>query len=56
MDWTFLTAALAFTTLLGCIAFAFISKRQVDARREDPNARRSTLASNQRSDAKPADV
>jgi hypothetical protein len=56
MDWTFLTAALAITTLLCSVAFAFYSKRKVDERRADNNAPKSTLAKDKDSHSKPADV
>lgn len=56
MDWTSLTAALAFLTLLSAVGFAFYSKRKVDARREEDSARKSTLAKDKDSGGKPADV
>lgn len=56
MEWTLLTAALAFTTFLSAIAFAFYSKRKVEERLADRSARKSTLAADQKSNAKPADV
>lgn len=56
MDWTSLTAALAFFTLAAALGFAFYSKRKVDARREDSEAPKSTLAKDQSSKAAPADV
>ncbi|KIN71764.1 hypothetical protein [Sulfitobacter guttiformis] len=56
MDWTFLTAGLAFSTLLAAIFFAYISKRKVDERLHDKRAPKSTLAKDQDSHAKPADV
>jgi hypothetical protein len=56
MDWTSLTALLAFVTLGAFIVFAFVSKRKVDARKTDPQAPKSTLAADQDSHAKPADV
>ncbi len=47
MDWVSLTAALAFATFLFSVAFAFYSKRKVDARRED-NDGQSQLCKGQR--------
>lgn len=38
MEWTVLTVALTFTTLLSAIAFAFYSKRQVEERLADRSA------------------
>lgn len=46
MDWTFLTAALAFVTLLSCLAVAVISKRQVDAQVRDEAVAKPTLMPN----------
>lgn len=56
MDWTTLTAALVFVTLLSFVGFAFMSKRKVEKRMDDDTARKSTLAKDQSSTAKPADV
>jgi hypothetical protein len=56
VDWTSLIALLALVTLLAGVGFAFVSKRKVDARRRDPDAPKSTLAKDQNSKAKPADV
>lgn len=56
MDWTSLTAALAFVTLLSAVGFALYSKRKVDERREKDAAAKSTLAKDKNSHDKPADV
>jgi hypothetical protein len=56
MDVSMLIGAMAFTTLLGAAAFAYYSKTKVDERMNDPDARKSTLASDQDSRARPADV
>lgn len=56
MEWTSLTALLAFVTLLSAVGFAFYSKRKVDARRNDNDARKSTLAKDKDAHGKPADV
>ncbi|WP_299029174.1 hypothetical protein [uncultured Sulfitobacter sp.] len=56
MEWTLLTAGLAFTTFFAAIAVAFISKRKVDARRDQEDAAKSTLAKDESSTAPPADV
>lgn len=56
MDWTTLTAALVFVTLLGFIGFAYVSKRKTQERMADDDAPKSTLAADQDSRAKPADV
>jgi hypothetical protein len=45
MDGSFLLPALAFATLGIVLVLAIISKRKTDARRDDPNAPKSTLAS-----------
>lgn len=44
MDSSTLIAVLSFGTLGSVIAFALISKRRTDARRNDPTAPKSTLA------------
>lgn len=56
MDWTTLVAALAIVTLLTWVIIAFISKRKVEARMDDPAAPKSTLAADVPSHGKPADV
>jgi hypothetical protein len=56
MDGSILIGAMAFTTLLGVAAFAFISKRKVDERRQDENRTKSTLAKDKDSKGRPADV
>ncbi len=56
MDGSILIGAMAFTTLLGVAAFAFISKRKVDERKAQKNAPKSTLAEDKDSKGKPADV
>jgi len=56
MDWTSLIGALAFFTLGIWILLAFISKQKVEQRLDDPNARKSTLASDKSSTGTPADV
>ena len=56
MDWVSLTAALAFATFLFSVAFAFYSKRKVDARREDNDVPKSTLAKDKDSHGKPSDL
>jgi len=56
MDSSLLIGAMAFTTILGVAAFAYYSKRKTDERMEDPDARKSTLAADQPSNARPADV
>jgi len=56
MDWTTLIAALAFVTLLAFVGFAFVSKRKVEDRMDDPAAPKSTLATDKDSKGTPADV
>ncbi|KIN64549.1 hypothetical protein Z946_3441 [Sulfitobacter noctilucicola] len=56
MDWTFLIGILAAFTLLIWVVFAFASKQMVEKRIDNPNARKSTLASDKSSHGKPADV
>ncbi|NNE52646.1 MAG: hypothetical protein HKN30_09620 [Sulfitobacter sp.] len=56
MDWTYLIGALAFVTLLTWIGIAYLAKRKTEARMDDPNARKSTLATDKDPHAKPADV
>lgn len=56
MDSSLLIGAMAFTTILGSVAFAYYSKVKTDQRIEDTSARKSTLAKDQDSRAKPADV
>ena len=56
MDSSLLIGAMEFTTILGVAAFAYYSKMKTDQRIEDPSARKSTLAKDQNSHAKPADV
>ncbi|UWR21397.1 hypothetical protein [Sulfitobacter sp. S190] len=56
MDWTILTAALAFVTLLGAVGFAIYNKRSVENRMDDPSAAKSTLAKDKDAHGKPADV
>ncbi|MEQ6247473.1 hypothetical protein ABMC89_01135 [Sulfitobacter sp. HNIBRBA3233] len=56
MDWTTLTVALAFVTMIGAVVFAYISKQKVENRMNDSSARKSTLAEDKDSHAKPADV
>ncbi|MGB3556367.1 MAG: hypothetical protein WBA25_17200 [Jannaschia sp.] len=52
----FLLPALAFGTLLGVAVFAYISQQKVLDRKKDPNAPKSTLASDKDSHGKPADT
>lgn len=56
MDWTSLIGLLAVVTLLLCVGLAYLSKRRVDARMEDPEAPKSTLAADVPSRGTPADV
>lgn len=56
MDSSLLIGAMAFTTILGAAAFAYYSKVKTDQRIENSEARKSTLAKDQNSRAKPADV
>lgn len=56
MDWTTLVGALALITLALWIGIAFVSKRKVEARMEDDNAPKSTLAQDKSSTGTPADV
>ena len=56
MDGSLLIGLMAFTTLLGVAAFAYRSKVKTDERMNSSEARKSTLARDQNSRAKPADV
>lgn len=56
MDWTMLTAALVFTTLILAVGFAYWNQQKVEERRKDPNAPKSTLAADKSSHGEPADV
>ena len=56
MDWTSLVGLLAIVTLAAGIFIAFLSKRAVEARMDDPEAPKSTLAADKSSHGKPADV
>ncbi len=56
MDWTSLVAFLALITLLAGVVVALISKRNTEARMDDPQAKKSTLAKDAPSHGKPADV
>lgn len=56
MDWTTLTAFLAFVTLTTVIMIALLSKYRTEQRLDDPDAPESTLAKDVPSRGKPADV
>jgi hypothetical protein len=56
MEITNLVVILALGTMLALIVFALVSKHKADARRQDPDAPKSTLAADKRSDGKPVDV
>lgn len=47
---------LTFGTLLAVAIFAYVSVQRTEARRRDPTARKSTLAADQSSHARPTDV
>ena len=47
---------LTFGTLLAVAIFGFVSAQRTEARRKDPEARKSTLAADQSSHARPTDV
>lgn len=52
----FLLPALAFGTLLAVAIFAYVSQQKVLARKKDPDAPKSTLASDKNSHGRPADT
>jgi hypothetical protein len=56
MDWITLTAALVFVTLFGWIGIASLSKRAVQKRMDDKDARKSTLAADKSATGTPADI
>lgn len=56
MDWTIFTGLLAIITFAIAIGFALNSKRKVDKRLDDKNAKKSTLAKDKDSKGDPADV
>jgi hypothetical protein len=56
MDIWFFLPILFLLTMLAGIVFALVSKRKVDQRRNDPNALKSTLASDAPSHGKPTDT
>ena len=56
MDSSLLIGAKAFTTILGTVAFALYSKVKTDERMQNSDARKSTLAKDKNSRAKPAAV
>lgn len=56
MDTSLFLPILSFFTLLAVAVFAYRSSVRAEARRKDPNARKSTLASDARSDGPPPDV
>ncbi|QUJ77185.1 hypothetical protein KDD17_03950 [Sulfitobacter albidus] len=56
MDWTLLTAALVFTTLILAVGFAYWNKNKVEERMDDPHAPKSTLAKDGDPHGTPADV
>jgi len=56
MESGFIVIMLALFTLLAFIVMAIISKRQTEARMDDPSATKSTLAADKSSTGKPADV
>ncbi len=45
MDFAFIVPLLALTTLLAVLVFALVNKKKTEERLQDPNAPRSTLAS-----------
>ncbi|WP_187431165.1 hypothetical protein ROLI_008650 [Roseobacter fucihabitans] len=56
MDFTYLIVILALITMLAAIVFALVSKARLEARMDDPNSTKSTLAADKSSKGKPADV
>ncbi|MBM7068184.1 hypothetical protein [Actibacterium sp. 188UL27-1] len=56
MDIWFFLPLLALMTLLAGTVFGLMGKRAVEKRLDDPDAPKSTLASDVPSDAAPADV
>lgn len=56
MDITYLAVILALGTMLAFIVFALASKAKTEERLEDPDAPKSTLASDKSSKGKPVDV
>ncbi|EBA11168.1 hypothetical protein [Roseobacter sp. CCS2] len=56
MDTGFIVILLALFTLLAFVVIAIVSKRKTEARMENDNAEKSTLAADKPSDGKPADV
>lgn len=56
MDIPNIVPILALVTLLMLIVFAMISKKKVEDRLEDPDAPKSTLAKDARSEGEPADL
>lgn len=44
MEGSFLVAALSIVTIAGALVFAMVSKRRTEARKDNPNAPKSSLA------------
>ena len=56
MDGTGIIVTLGLVTLLGVLVIALLGKFQVERRKDDSDAPKSTLAADKRSDGTPADV
>lgn len=56
MDFTYLIVILALGTMLSVLVLALVGKAKIETRMKDPNAPKSTLAADKKSDGKPADV
>jgi len=56
MDFEFFIPLMALVTMLIFLVFALVNMFKTQQRLDDPNATKSTLARDKRSDGKPADV
>ncbi len=56
MDFEFFIPLMALSTMLIFLVFALINMYKTQQRLDDPNAPRSTLSPDKRSDGTPADV